>query len=1553
MGVGEFAKFKLVVEASGYTLTLGPVLITDDDGIDGLTILVGTPDLKRNRINVDIVTDEIVFPDNTRLPFESSVPHTKTGRMAVVKKAAIPEAIQQGARESAKATNPQTKNLRPDSLRSTPPASYAEAVKSDPHPKVDHFQIDARDKYLRRMEKLHAEKLNTYTIDQVNWHPDLLQYDPELKKELEAIMWKYRRVFSDTIGRAPDRYAAKVVYEGRLDPRAPLTRRNPAETEAICKHLDEEFCNGVLVFPDQYHVRVENFLRILCVAKKDDDGRVLPWSEGMRLVVACNESLNPVTKVPPMKTDDLKETQKRALRASKDPYMMKCDVKKAFLQVPRPVEDWGKTCIDHPIHGTMCYTSCVMGWVGSMGIVRNTFQQMFADFDPWLFRFMDDIFATAPTRETFLRRFEALLQVLDHNNLRLSGKKMYIGSPSLNFVGAKIGNGRMEASPHHGLKAISYSPEELPTISKLRSFLAFVNHLCKFMFRSVEFLKPFTELTKRPGTDKVPWDENGGKLRRDFSLLQRRFRRLTTLHAFDPAKTPFIFVDSSALGQGAILCQKKETGGFVPIEFFSRSKSGKERKTAVSSCIMEVAGLSGAIEAFRHHLESTDKTCVVFTDSKSLCSIATRISRGLKPSDVNLVNRFFANLIGLRLQVVYLAGKTPEIEMVDYISRTDQNECTDAENCQVCKAAMVEVAEPVFVANISKACHTVATLMAQSQTSATPIVAPTEGTAIISRVWSPHYTLKWAHPEVPKPRFVIAPVSTNRFSRLTVQELLKHPSALQNIQDRMVHVAKAKKHLLSKATLPPKGRGIAQARTLIHTLKAQLTDNQILWYQKQIGLEECMIVPVPAEVADLAVASVHNQYGHRSATQMYQFLRRHYDLPNARTWVVSYLKRCPDCAQHSKGRTRKPIPSRAIPEPQFPGEVLYADEITRTHKNKPLRFMFITDALTRYGLSIPFDEHMNSRLFTEICIWTSAVLGTLGAAQSRLLIRTDGHRAHVSAETQSMLKSCNIDIEVHQSMSGSKNIIPAQDARIKTLQNLLTIELAKGIEPKIAVALATKEYNRALTDTTLTPAEMLFRRTQGAKAPLTITDQELRERILTERRKQREVDDRLGAARATLPQLTLIKPHSKEHEEYKSLSPMERETSNLRVFKVGDLVKLNKEVKKLECKLWKVLEIDWDRSRFWACKKEVTRVTKASKRQFRFNAISEVITDTVRRITGNVKAVLLRKRRMKLAENNNEEEHDPDLSVYDVDLTNELHYKADDSGMPATPMDFEDSEPAYSPELTPVPETELTHITQSLTSPDPVTSSPVHDPEIPVAWKDASLASTIPPLEADELTKVSNWSQSQEETPDNLQLTQTPKTTESDPQIDILASQLESVVTMTPKAPQRHQGLIPPHQSKTTKETRPKQSQTAQRSRGPPARRPKRTREQTDPESCSKRNKPQQSPGTVNDTEPEPKSEFQPSAEPSLMVEEQPLRPFEGMQPFEDMSESDSPADDLENDPDYESPCASDYSSYHSPEMEISYSSNPPTSEVNDTTLGSPETPLPRRATRRIRQYRQ
>ena len=163
----------------------------------------------------------------------------------------------------------------------------------------------------------------------------------------------------------------------------------------------------------------------------------------------------------------------------------------------------------------------------------------------------------------------------------------------------------------------------------------------------------------------------------------------------------------------------------------------------------------------------------------------------------------------------------------------------------------------------------------------------------------------------------------------------------------------------------------------------------------------------------------------------------------------------------------------------------------------------------------------------------------------------------------------------------------------------------------------------------------------------------------------------------------------------------------------------------------------------------------------------------------------------------------------------------------------------------------------------------------------------------------------------------------------------ESVVTMTPKDPQRRRG-------------RQKNPQTAKRSAGPPTRRSKRTREQPSPESSSKR---QRQPVTVKDgkhgSNPDQQHVGKSTPEPGKSTPEpEKLEPFmEDRTGFAIGSSSESD-DDRENDPDYITPC--EYSSYHSPEMEISYSSNPDvrserydTREPGDSPTTSSYTPEP------------
>ena len=86
-----------------------------------------------------------------------------------------------------------------------------------------------------------------------------------------------------------------------------------------------------------------------------------------------------------------------------------------------------------------------------------------------------------------------------------------------------------------------------------------------------------------------------------------------------------------------------------------------------------------------------------------------------------------------------------------------------------------------------------------------------------------------------------------------------------------------------------------------------------------------------------------------------------------------------------------------------PGEVMFADEIVRTSKNKPLKYVFVTDALTRYGVSTPYLDGINSQKFIRAIVNSLQILGTLGASVSSIVLRTDGMPAHTSAETRKAL----------------------------------------------------------------------------------------------------------------------------------------------------------------------------------------------------------------------------------------------------------------------------------------------------------------------------------------------------------------------------------------------------------------------------------------------------------------------------------------------------------------------------------------------------------------------
>jgi hypothetical protein len=118
-------------------------------------------------------------------------------------------------------------------------------------------------------------------------------------------------------------------------------------------------------------------------------------------------------------------------------------------------------------------------------------------------------------------------------------------------------------------------------------------------------------------------------LRKEFGKVYRALVELTHLKPFERNKQAYVFIDISAKGFGAILAQKDASRNYYIVEFYSRKRIDAKRKTFASSCVLELSGLVGARNYWRHYLESALLPVIVFTDSASLIQLQKDLLKAL------------------------------------------------------------------------------------------------------------------------------------------------------------------------------------------------------------------------------------------------------------------------------------------------------------------------------------------------------------------------------------------------------------------------------------------------------------------------------------------------------------------------------------------------------------------------------------------------------------------------------------------------------------------------------------------------------------------------------------------------------------------------------------------------------------------------------------------------------------------------------------------------------------------------------------------------------------
>ena len=384
---------------------------------------------------------------------------------------------------------------------------------------------------------------------------------------------------------------------------------------------------------------------------------------------------------------------------------------------------------------------------------------------------------------------------------------------------------------------------------------------------------------------------------------------------------------------------------------------------------------------------------------------------------------------------------------------------------------------------------------------------------------------------------------------------------------------------------------------------------EILMYDKWIPklTQRLPVVFIPEPAAGLAMSAVHNQFGCKSPTQFLVMFERYFELTNAKTFIDSFLRQCRNCILLRQENTRKPLTLKAVKPPEK-AEIIYIDGIQRQGRNQPVRLVFATDGLTRFGIAENYEGSLTSEVFVKFVLNVKNTLCALMSETSTVICRTDGASAHTSKYTKMHLEKAGVVLDIRESSTCSKNMIPAQDVRIKALQKFLVVAFNnKAWTMQHATYWALRMYNQSIGNAGFAPAELFHRRKLGSQADIGVSDEWLKDKVKDIRKQKRESADERNQRKKKKKRLEVV-PYEdvflNSEDMLKELDP------NRQFLKVGDCVKLHKAFDKADLnRLWTVVSIDWKNKKFVGLKENMG--TRGKPRKWSLEAIDQVVSNQI------------------------------------------------------------------------------------------------------------------------------------------------------------------------------------------------------------------------------------------------------------------------------------------------------------------------------------------------------
>ena len=1024
-------------------------------------------------------------------------------------------------------------------------AELQQALAKKFHPTNDpNLKSDPKSAYMRLLERTRQRDLNTYTHHEITIDPEGAAEHPVAAEGIRRLVndEKYRKIFARDIGCVGDEFAVGGTMSGNFSKaRVGATEFKGETKDAVIKQCMRLIAHKVLVPCREYGIEPKNIMRMMAVQKKDDDGNIVAPLNGLRLVLAANET-NKHTQYAGLKTDNIDECLDFAASMTKSGLNFKGDLSDCYHQFPLKPEFWPYFCLQVPDHETHAYVRLVQGWNRSAQVVTESLSAIFWPIKQYFRKYMDDVFvATHGTDEEFLLILKNFLDICLRYDLRLKGSKCVFLAKSTNYLGCEVKNGTIGPNPHRVLKLQQVDAKSLTTKGKLRTFMGMVGFVQKFMKRSKAVLDPLRKIMIGCPQEQIRIDE---KFIEEVEKVKRALGEMVATHPFDPELPTIVVVDTSVNQTGGFIYQMD---GKVPkfIAFYSRSRVDAERKIFIGSCHIEILGFGGLLQAFFSMFQSAKLPITLITDSISFVKLFAKFKRNEIPSTDTAINNVFYYMgIILNFNVIHMRNTEAKMMFSDGLSRITEilglpmpkNECVGASRCKVCAAStMLETGTRIGVV-MEKLCNSTLGVIREMGAADNESRLPPDLQLFALRK-SPTYNNR---------QFSII-----KNTKYRLESLLNDPTVLEVLQMKSAELRKLRKAI--EEGVVNFSKKDEKFQRMLDEDKAELVDN-VIYLTKTVEGVARRVIPLPPQSAPIAIAATHETVGHRSVSQLVLQVKINFHFPKIREMVVAFVDSCVRCSLEKGGsnfakKKLKPIP---LPESMFTTIVM--DEMVRCVKGETVKFMVAMEGLSQFVTCIIYEGAMTGPKFLAMIGSCKTILCPHGFKNAKIELRVDGAPWHTSAVVRECLAYMNVELRIHQSTTLSKNILPELDNKMRRIgEHIMLFMESEPVSLQLAVHLAAAKCNSTVGRSGYSPAEIFTGRGWRDNEMIQIEVRKLLEQIAKRRESHRVTKERERARKMMKKELQLV-----PYEDPSLNSPLVANQELVKI-RVGDWVTLKSQ----------------------------------------------------------------------------------------------------------------------------------------------------------------------------------------------------------------------------------------------------------------------------------------------------------------------------------------------------------------------------------------------------------